>query len=185
MGYFDAGVEDAHDDLMWLLLEKLSAVKEMAPKDRLEIFLEKITQACESYTDEWMKDLFEEAIVFVSEYNAREPAKQDLDFEDEFMNMDSSKSLRVLIWLIMWLGKLYVKIEFIPDLFLIFSRIWKTLDETKLGVEDLDNKLVWKKAIAECEELEQNLSVFRGNLSLLHEFIQKVCRLVGRVFEDK
>lgn len=170
---------------MWFLVEKMPMIKEMAAKEELDLIQTQILITCEKYPDEWMSDLCTEAIAFIAEYKQRTPVQQDLDFEEEFKYIAPSKSLRVLVWLMMWLGKVYVRIEFMPDLYIIFSRIWRALEETKLGVDDLDNKLVWKKVMKDCEEVEENLSVCKGNLILVGEFIEKVCRLVGNVFEEE
>jgi len=83
------------------------------------------------------------------------------------------------------LGKIYVKAEFLQDLCVVFAKIWKVLDETQLSVLDLDNKLVWKKVMKECEVTIDDLPHFKSNPDLLFDFIQKVCQLIGKTFEVK
>jgi len=108
----------------------------------------------------------------------------NLDFEEEFRNLNPDNGLRVLAWFILWLGKHFVKKEFVSDLTFIVSKIWKVLDDTQLQIQDLDNKLVWKKAMAECKINVAELTFFKRDEEMIFEFIQKICQLIGKAYEQ-
>jgi len=106
----------------------------------------------------------------------------ELDFED-FRATSSNDPLYVLAWLIVWLGKVVVKSNFIPDVCQIFSRIWLVLNKKELVIQDLDNKLVWKEVAKEVTPIVDRLSYFKNNKDMLLEFIEKSCHLIGKTFE--
>lgn len=170
---------------MNFLGEKLFIFKDLGPKVPLEAINIKMLESCRDFTDKWSTELQQEISKFISEYTARDLRMRHLDYEEEFMLLDHTNRLRVLAWFMVWLMKIYVKPEFIPELCLIFPKIWKVLDETQLSVQDLDNKLVWKKVAKDCEGIMPNLASFKDNQALLSEFIQKVCQLIGKTFENK
>lgn len=181
----EASLETAQNDLMNFLGEKLLIFKDLGPKVSLEEINIKMLESCKDCTEKWSIQIQQEVSKFISEYTARDLKMQHLDYEEEFMLLDPINSLRVLAWFMVWLMKIYVKPEFVPELCLIFPRIWKVLDETQLSVQDLDNKLVWKKVAKDCEGIMSELASFKNDQALLNEFIQKVCQLIGKTFENK
>ena len=169
---------------MSFLGEKLCVTSDFAPKVSLEAVENKILKVYKNYTDKWSTEILEGCKTFFAEHKERDKKLKNLDYEEEFMNLNPEQALTILIWFMIWLAKLFVKMEFIPDLCIVFSKVWKVLDETTLSVQDLDNKLVWKKIIKDCEDVKGDLSIFKDNLALMQDFIQKVCQLIGRTFED-
>lgn len=178
-------LETAQADLIRFLGEKLEVIQSIGPKTLLENVNLKVLEAIEENNDEWLEEIGEESKRFLSEYKERDLKMQNLDFEEDFMDLDPKNSLKIIVWFIMWLGKIHVKPEFISDLVVICSRIWKVIKETRINVQDLDNKLVWKRVARECEELEYILSTFKKDSGLLAEFARTVCQLIGKVFEEK
>jgi hypothetical protein len=165
--------------------EKLEVIKRMGPKDSLEDVATKVLQVSGQYNDKWLAKLAEESKKFLTEYKERDLKMQNLDFEEEFVRLDPTKSFQVIVWFMMWLGKVYVKAEFIQDLVVICSRVGKLTEETEISAQDLDNKLVWKKVAKDCEESKHLFSNFKDDYGLLTEFVKKVCQLIGKVFEGK
>lgn len=168
---------------MKLLGEELLIMETLGPKASLEAVTLQVLETCEKNTDKWFADLHEESKTFLTEYKAKDLKMQNLDFDEEFVHLDKTKTLRVIVWFMMWLAKIHVKPEFIPDLCLIASRIWKVVEETDIEVQDLDNKLVWKKIVSNCEKMMSNLPGFKNDTGLLTEFIRRACQLIGKVFE--
>lgn len=177
-------LEIAQNDLMSFLGEKILVTTDVGPKISLEGILERILEISKFRTDKWVTDIQEESKIFLTENKEKDCLMETFDFDNGFTHLDPSQGLKVVVWFMMWLGKLYIKPEFIPDLCLVFSRIWKVLDETQLAAQDLDNKLVWRKILKDCEGLIESLVTFKGDKVILSEFIQKVCHLIGKIFEE-
>lgn len=168
---------------MWFLAQDLEVAKGLSQKPLLETVVSKVLNACDPCSDKWSKDLYEEGKAFLLERKEKDHKSAFLDFETEFISYDSKEGLKVIVWFVMWLGTLFVKLEFIPDLCTVASRIWKVMDESGLDAQDLDNKIVWKKVINESESLLERLPLFKNDSLLLSEFIKKVCELIGKAFE--
>lgn len=181
-----AALEAAQNDLMRLLGEKLLVAKDMSPKPTLETVVQRIvnTLASEDSINKWLKDLQEGSRDFLIEYNSKDLKMMNPDFEDDFMHLDPSNGRKVIVWFLIWLIKVYVKAEFIPDLCLILAMVWKVMVETHLEAQELDNKLVWKKVMKECEEVSKSLCTFKNDLVLLNEFIKAVCQIIGKAFDE-
>jgi len=176
----ELALEETQNELLGFLGEKLMIIGSFDDKMKLEEVVGKIRSIQKESKDKWFTALQDEGQAFFTEFGEN----TDLDFEEEFRNLDPNNGLRVLLWFVLWLVKNFVKKEFISDLCLIVSRIWKVLDDTQLQIQDLDNKLVWKKAMAECKLMIGELVFFRRDEELIYEFIQKVCQLIGRAFEQ-
>lgn len=176
-------LEIAQNDLISFLGDRLLMTTSMGPKIPLEDIKVKILETSKIYTDKWLTDIQESSKTFIAE-NKEDQIMKIFDFDNGFTRLDPSKGLNVIVWFMMWLGKLYVKSEFIPDLCLVCSRVWKVLDEIQLEAPDLDNKLVWKKVQKDCEGLIESLGTFKGDTADLNEFIQKLCQLIGKAFEE-
>jgi hypothetical protein len=170
---------------MSFLGEKLTITSLLGRKQSLELVEKKIIECYQDKTDKWTITLLEETKKFVSEYKAKDLKMQHLDFDEDFVHLDAGKSLRIIAWFMVWLAQIHVKIEFIPELCIIFSNIWRVLEEIELGAQDLDNKLVWKKIVKNCEGLMPCLPTFKADTNLLSEFIQRVCHLIGKTFESE
>lgn len=179
-------LEVAQDELISFLGDKLNVITNFGPKTSLEDVTSKFLEAMGKYNDDkWLAELAEESKKFFEEYRERDLKLQNLDLEEDLILLDPKKSLRVLVWFMMWLGKIYVIPKFISDLCIVCSRIWKVTVETQIDVQDLDNKLVWKKVTRDCKESNYSLSVFKDDMALLMEFVKKVCQLIGKVFEEE
>lgn len=169
---------------MRLLGEELEVTSNMGPKLSLEVIVQKIIEVSENKGDKWVKELEECSQTFLSENGEKDMEMRILDVDEDLAHLDSSNGLKVIVWLMIWLAKIYVKFEFIPDLCLICSKIWKVMTETRLGAQDLDNKIVWKKIAQECEAIVTDLPLFKKNLVVLNDFIKSVCQIIGKVFEE-
>jgi len=175
----------AQNDLMSFLGEKLNVTSAFGPKVTLESVVIKVKELSTENKDKWFIDIINEVDVLLKEYEEKDLRLKNIDFEEDLTKLDSENGLKVITWFVLWLGKIYVKPEFLQDLCVVFAKIWKVLDETQLSVLDLDNKLVWKKVMKECEVTMDDLPHFKNNPDLLFDFIQKICQLIGKTFEVK
>lgn len=173
-------IEETQNELLGFLGEKLMVISGFEDKLKLEDIINKILSVSKDSHDKWFGILQDECKTLFDTYGE----DMNLDFEEEYKNLDPNNGLRVLTWFLLWLAKHFVKKEFVPDLCIVISKIWKVLEETHLQVQDLDNKLVWKKTMAECKIVASDLSCFRQDDELVYEFIQKCCQLVGKAFEN-
>lgn len=148
-------------------------------KLKLQDIVNKIVSIPRGTKDQWFTVIQDECQTLYGMFGE----DMTLDFEEEYKNLDPNNGLRVLTWFLLWLSKHFIKKEAVPDMCLVVSKIWKVLEETKLQVQDLDNKLVWKKAMADCKTVVNELSCFHGDEELIYEFIQKCCQLIGKAFE--
>lgn len=179
-------LEVAQDALFSFLGEKLDVIPTIGPKASLEDVTSTFLEIIEKYNnDKWLEELGEESKRFLAEYKEKDLKMQNLDLEEDLIQINPEKSLKVIVWFMMWLGKIFVKPEFIPDLCIICSRIWKVTEETEIDVQDLDNKLVWKKVAKDCKESKYALTVFKDDYLLVIEFVKRVCQLIGKVYEEK
>lgn len=112
-----------------------------------------------------------------------------LDFQDIQLELETVKekgpkeTVMRIAWFILWLGKDIVKANFVPDLCLIFSRIWKVLSEQNWGVKDLKNKLAWNQVYLESQPHTPNMVYFKQKSHLLPEFAKKLCEFIAKTFE--
>jgi len=150
-------LEVAQNDLMSFLGEKLMVTSEFAPKMTLEFVVSKILEISQEDKDKWFIDLQNQTKVLFEDFKEKDKKLHNIDFEEDLEKLDQENGLQIMAWFVLWLGKIYVTIEFLPELCIVFSKIWKVLEETQLSVQDLDNKLVWKKVTKECETLMQKL----------------------------
>jgi len=176
----ELALEETQNDLLGFLGERLMVISGFDDKLKLEDIVNKVLSIPKDNKDKWFVAMQEECQSIFKEFGE----EISLDFEEEFRSIDPNNSLRVLAWFVLWLGKHFVKKEFVVDLCIIVSKIWKVLDDTQLQIQDLDNKLVWKKAMAECKLAVNELTFFRRDEEMIYEFIQKICQLIGRVFEQ-
>ena len=145
----------------------------------------KILENLKETSDSWLKDIKKKTQEYWSEYSAKYKGTLETELDDEPLSLDPDDSLKALVWFLLWLGKYYVKPDFLPDLCTILSRVWKVLHETKLSVKDLDNKLVWKKVSKEILDVSATLTFFKDSQDLLLEFIEKTCQMIDRLFQTK
>jgi len=180
----DAYLEDSQSELLDFLGDKLEAISTLDSKPRLEDILQIIYDTKTDEDDIWLEQLKKEAGKFLLQKKEKVIGDNDidLDFED-FKNKSPSNPLYLLTWLIVWLGKVVVKTNFVPDLCLIFSKAWMVLNKKELLIQDLDNKLVWKEVTKEVTPLLYRLNYFKNNKDLLYEFVEKSCHLIGKTFE--
>lgn len=181
----EACIETSHNELMRFLGEKIMMTYSLTSKISLETITKQVVETCDKNADKWLSDVKEETKEFLIDYQEKDRKMQNLDFDEEFIYLDKKRGLRVIVWFMMWLAKIHVKSEFIPDLSIITSRIWKTLEEANIEVQDLDNKIIWKMIVTSCEKLLPRLPMFKGDSALLTEFVKQSCQLIGKVFEDK
>jgi len=180
----DAYLEDSQSEMLDFLGDKLEAISTLDSKPRLEDILQIVYDTKTDAEDIWLEQLKKEAGKFLLQKKEKVVGDNDidLDFED-FKTKPSSNPLYLLAWLVIWLGKVVVKSNFVSDLCLIFSKVWMVLNKKELAIQDLDNKLVWKEVTKEVTPILQRLNYFRNNKDLLYEFVEKSCHLIGKTFE--
>ena len=177
-------MEDSQSELLDFLGDKLEAISTLDSKPKLEEILQIIYDTKTDADDVYLEQLKKEAGKFLLQKKEKVIGDNDidLDFED-FKNKSPSNPLYLLTWLIVWLGKVVVKSNFVQDLCLIFSRAWMVLNKKELSIQDLDNKLVWKEVTKEVTPILHRLNYFKNNKDLLYEFVEKSCHLIGKTFE--
>lgn len=111
------------------------------------------------------------------------PQPDDFQMEYETIKETGPKETVMRIaWFVIWLGKYIVKVDFIPDICFVFSRIWKVLSSKALNVPALDNKQIWSEVYKECQWNAPNLLYFRQKDYLLPDFVKKLCQFFGKTF---
>ncbi len=170
---------------MSFLGEKLLVTSQYTPKIALELIVSRIVEILPKNKDTWFEDIQKECQVLFDQYKEREKKLQSIDFEEDLKQLDRENNLQVLTWFVLWLGKVYIKPGFLTEMCIVFAKIWKVLDETQLSIQDLDNKLVWKKVTKECEKDMPQLETFKNDQNLIYEFVQKTCQLIGKAFESE
>lgn len=180
LSYAELCLEETQNELLGFLGERLMVISGFEDKLKLEDAIGRIQMISKDNRDKWFTDVQNECQALYRQHGEN----INLDFEEEFRNLNPDNALGALVWFLLWLGKHFVKKEFISDLSIIISKIWKVLESTQLQVQDLDNKLVWKKAMAECKLVADDLPFFRRDDELTYEFIQKLCQLIGKAFEQ-
>jgi len=169
---------------MSFLGEKLMVTSDFGPKVTLESVVTKILAFQGDNRDKWFIDIQNKAKEMFATYQEKDKKLKSIDFEEDIRNLNPEDGLQIMTWFVLWLGKIYVKADFLFDLVGVFSKIWKVLEDTQLGVQDLDNKLVWKKVTKECESIMKDMGNFKNDVNLLYDFIQKVSQLIGKTFEQ-
>lgn len=177
-------LEVAQNDLMSFLGEKLMVTSDFGPKVTLESVVTKILAFQGENRDKWFIDIQNKAKEMFATYQEKDKKLKSIDFEEDIGKLNPEDGLQIMTWFVLWLGKIYVKADFLFDLVGVFSKIWKVLEDTQLGVQDLDNKLVWKKVTKECEGIMKDMVNFKNDVNLLYDFIQKVSQLIGKTFEQ-
>jgi hypothetical protein len=178
-------LENSQNDLMSFLGEKLQVISDFVLKLSLDVIVTKIADISTNNKDKWFIDIQNECKKFLQEYRKKTVTPDNLDFEEDFQKLDTENGLNVIVWFLLWLANIFVKLDFVPQLTLIFAKIWKVVDQTQLSIQDLDNKLVWKKVMKECEQILDQLPSFKKDVNLLNEFIQKICQLCGKALEER
>lgn len=161
------------------------AINSYEPKLKVQDLVLKILENLKETSDSWLKDIREKTQEYWSEYSVKYKSTLEVELDDEPETLDHEDSLKGLVWFLLWLGKYYVKTDFLPDLCTIISRVWKVLSEIKLSVKDLDNKLVWKKVAKETSDVSSKLKYFKNSPELLLDFIEKTCQMIDRLFQSK
>ena len=138
---------------MRIIGERLMVTRELELKSALEIIVAKVTEVPKDGYGRWFNDIQDETQAFFSEYKDKDSRLLNLDIDEDFVNLDPKNRLKIIVWFMMWLAKVVVKIEFLLELCIIFSKIWKVLFESQLDIQDLDNKLVWKKVTKESKDV--------------------------------
>lgn len=151
----------------------------------VEDIVVKISEICsKSDKDKWFLDIQDGCQRFLEDHKKNRNKIGLLSFTEDFGNLDHKNQLRTICWMMIWLTQIYVKIDFLCDLCLIFSKIWKIIEDTKLEVQDLDNKIVWRNIVRECEDMIQDSVFFRDNKKMLSNLVQKVCEFLGSAADE-
>ena len=165
--------------------EHLDAINPLISKPPLENIIKQILAALEGSQDEYIcgiKQRIQEFQIQVKVEEQQEPQENELDYE-RFKNRVPEEADKGLTWFILWFGKYILKVDFLPDMCFVFSRIWKVLNTLRLGVQDLDNQLIWNEVFKECQPNILNLKWFRGREKVLLEFITRMCQFICRTFD--
>jgi len=177
-------LEDIQSELLDFIGEKLGSISTFDSKPKLNELIQVVNSVDIDLEDEWLTHLKREVekLLMQKKEHSFENTSLGLDYE-EFKSKSSGDPLQLLGWLIVWFGQVIVKPNFLPDLVLIFSRVWMVLKKKDLVIQDLDNKLVWKEVTKECLPIISKLVYFKNNKDLIYEFVEKSCHLIGKTFE--
>lgn len=175
-------LESIQNTYCHLLGEKLQVINNYESKPKLSEISQKLLDYLKDYDDQWARSLTEKIAEYTSDYEKKYANNLEVELDEQPTVLSLTDSLNILAWFVLWMGKYYVKIEFINDVCLICSKIWNILSEMNLTVKDLDNKLIWKKVLRECEAIFEKLPFFQKDKNLLADFVQKTCQLIDRLF---
>jgi len=180
----EAYLEDSQSEMLDFLGDKVEAIGTLDSKPKLEEIIQIVKDVKVDGEDTYLDDLKREAEKFIAYKKEKVVGDNDIDLDfEQFKNKNPENPLHLLAWLIVWLGKIVVKPNFVPDCTLIFSKVWMVLNKKELSIQDLDNKLVWKEVTKEVSPILQRLNYFKNNKDLLYEFVEKSCHLIGKTFE--
>jgi len=166
-----------------LLGEKMLAINDFTPKPSLEIVVKRVMAVPKSEDDKPLNTLQEKIQEYYKEFKEKYPGDLEIELDDEPVYIDINDTTRLMAWFIIWMGKFHIKLEFISDLCLLISRVWKVLQELGLTVRDIDNKIVWKKVIKECETISKDFTFLQSEPDLLSNFTQNICKLIDKIFQ--
>lgn len=143
----------------------------------------KVDSICKETKDEHLSKLNEKVQELYTQKVNDLPPGQDVQLEYETVKDKGPKeTIMILAWFVLWLGRDIVKSNFIPDICLIFSKIWKILSQVNGQVKDLDTKQIWSKIYIECEPIAPNFLYIKGKEYLLPDLVKKLCQFIGKTF---
>lgn len=178
-------LEILENELIAFLAEKVTATNPFVSKLLISNVVSEISKISKEGKDKWFISIQDEAQRFLTRCNNQDSKTVHLNFSEDFVKLNFENALEIIVWVIIWLIQVYLRIEFVHDLCLIFSKIWKVINEAQLSVQDLDNKIVWKKVMKDCEGYVSDLAIVKKDMNNLSFFIQKICQLIGKATEEK
>lgn len=182
MSSVETELEVIQNSLYHFLGDKMHVIEDFEPKVKMEEVMEKIREAAEGKEDKYMQALLVKAEEYYKDFKTRNPEELEIKLDKEPEIIKSDDDLRSLAWYVIWLGKFYLKPRFVPDLFVLVSKIWKVLDEFKLNIRDLDNKIIWKKVLAEADFIKENNEFLKNDPIQVAHLIQIVCQMIDKIF---
>ena len=180
----DSELESIEDDLIDFLGERLDAISPLVSKPPLEKIIGETLATLARSQDECVVRIREKICEFYMQVKleeSQEAQDTELDYE-RFKNRVPEEVDRGLTWFILWFGKYILKVNFLPDMCFVFSRIWKVLNKLHLGIQDLDNQVIWNEAFKECQTNIGSLMWFKGRETVLLEFITRMSQFICRTF---
>jgi len=175
-------LEVVQNSLFHLLGDKMHVIEDFEPKVKMEDVMNKIREAAQGKDDKYITTLLAKSEEYYNDFKARFPQGLEIKLDTEPELIGSEDDLKCLAWYVIWLGKFYLKPKFVPDLFILVSKIWKVLDEFKLNIRDLDNKIIWKKVLIESDFLKENNEFLKNEPTQISFLIQIVCQMIDKIF---
>ena len=176
-------LENIQNSYFHLLGDHLVVLDAFSPKPKLEQVTNEILKMQSPENDLWLTTLLAKTLEYAAEYKERYPSTLEVKLDKEPESLNPDESLKALSWFILWMGKFYIKLDFLRDLCMLVSRMWKVLDEIKLTVKDLDNKIVWRKVMNEREIIDKEFVIIRGDEEEVFNIVQQTCQFIDRIFQ--
>ncbi len=151
-------------------------------KPKLESVVKAIYEIDYNPPDKDLEALQKEVQKYYKEFKEKYPGPLELELDDEPAKLDLNDSNTILAWFVVWMGKFHIKLEFMPNLCLIVCKIMKILEELGLTIKDLDNKIVWRKVLKECSNLNKGTFSLGEDQEGLNIIIQNVCKMIEKQF---
>jgi hypothetical protein len=179
-------IEELQNDLLGFLGESVGCLATLEAKPKLDNVIAAINGVKNEPKEEFLERIKQQSKVMCDEIKQTNPKDIDIHIDyEEIKVISSDDPLKVIVWFILWLSRYNVKTNFVPDLCIIFAKIFKVLTDKQLEIPDLDNKLVWNGVMKEVEPLMPQFGYFNKDKDLIMEFIKRVCHLIGKTFEEK
>lgn len=159
----------------------MHVIEDFEPKVKMEDVMMKIRDVAQGKEDKYIIALLAKTEEYYADFKNRHPEELEIKLDKEPEYIKCADDLKCLAWYVVWLGKFYVKPRFVPDLFLLVAKIWKVLDEFKLNIRDLDNKIIWKKVFAESDFLKENNGML-NDPNQMAQLIQILCQMIEKIF---
>jgi len=170
--------------LLGFLGDKVGSLAMFESKPKLDEIVKIIQDVKNKKNEKWLDEIKRESKVIFGEIISRNEKDIDIHIDyEEIKGVSLDKPLRAIVWFVFWFARYNIKANFIPDLCIIFGKVFKVLSELQLEISDLDNKLIWTNVMKECDTEMAQFAYFNNNKELIFEFIKKVCHLLGKTFE--
>lgn len=172
--------------MLGFLGESVGCLATLEAKPKLDNVIAAISGVKNEPKEGFLEKIKQESKVMCDEIKQTNPKDIDIHIDyEEIKAISADNPLKVIVWFILWLSRYNVKTNFVPDLCIIFGKIFKVLTDKQLEIPDLDNKLVWNGVMKEVEPLVPQFGYFNKDKDLILDFIKRVCHLIGKTFEEK
>ena len=120
--------------MLGFLGDSVGSLAVLDVKPKLESVVNLILDVPNEPKEEWLDKIKDQSKVLAAQIVERTPKDIDVHIDyEEIKNMPLNEPLRILTWLILWLARYNVKLNFVSDLSIIFSKIVKVLSDKTSG----------------------------------------------------